>query len=67
MQQQRKDQQTRNKMNELLNAQNTLNQMQLNQAKQQRKMWWQNNWYWVAGGVLVLGAVSFVAYKKMKK
>jgi LPXTG-motif cell wall-anchored protein len=30
-------------------------------------MWWQNNWYWVAGGVLVLGAISFVAYKKIKK
>ena len=56
-----------NPTNVILETQNTLNQALENQKKHQRKMWWQNNWYWVAGGVLVLGAVSFVAYKKIKK
>lgn len=51
----------------LKNAQNQMNQMIATQQKEARKLWWQNNWYWVAGGVLVLGSVSFVAYKKMKK
>ena len=56
-----------NPTNVILEAQNTVNQAVENQKKHQRKMWWKNNWYWVAGGVLVLGAVSFVAYKKMNK
>jgi hypothetical protein len=54
-------------MNELLNAQNTLNQMQLNQAKQQRKLWWQKNWWWVAGSVVLVSALGVITYKKMKK
>lgn len=53
--------------NIILEAQNTVNQLEENQRKHSRKMWWQNNWYWVAGGTLVIGAISFVAYKKMKK
>lgn len=52
----------------ILGAQNTLNTLEANQKKHQREQWWRNNWYWVAGGALVLiGGSIALAMKKNKK
>jgi hypothetical protein len=56
-----------NPTNVILEAQNTVNQAIENQKKHERKLWFQKNWWWIAGSVVVLGAASYVAYKKLKK
>jgi len=52
--------------NVILEAQNTVNQLEENQRKHNRKMWWQNNWYWVAGVTLVVGIGGYYTLKNKK-
>ena len=52
--------------NIILEAQNTFNQLEENQRKHNRKMWWQNNWYWVAGVTLIVGIGGYYTIKNKK-
>ena len=53
--------------NIILEAQNTVNQLEEKQKQHARKMWWQDNWYWVAGVTLIVGIGGYNALKNRKK
>lgn len=51
----------------ILETQNTLNQIQENQLKHKRKIWWKSNWYWVSGAILLATVGGYYLIKKAKK
>jgi hypothetical protein len=52
--------------NIILEAQNTVNQLEEKQKQHARKMWWQDNWYWVAGVTLIVGIGGYYTIKNKK-